>query len=333
MPQWRSQRVVGADSTDTDDHYVVDHARRVSQVSRTCERSPDEEASFVYGKVHDSGYREKRQPGWVAATMTSWWASTRRICVSVLVVTALALTGTSAVLVTARPAASAAPAPAQRGQLANLDDAKQNIRSYYGDYVDATGAHQASPDSEWARHVAHVDARAQAYVERRARDSGGRHLAMVLDIDDTALSTYSYGAENDFAFHDDTKTAQWALAEKLPVIPATLALARSAHGHGVALFFVTGRPPSLTTATLGNLRKAGYPAATAIFLEPEAGSAPAYLHCASACTTVEYKSGTRAHIESLGYDVVADVGDQQSDLDGGHTDATFKLPNPMYVTP
>ena len=182
------------------------------------------------------------------------------MCVSVLVVAALALTGSTAALATTRSAA-AAPVRTERGRPANLDDAKQNIRSYYGDHLDASGAHQASSNSDWARQVAQVDARAQAHLERRVRDPGGRRPAIVLDIDDTALSTYSYGAGNDFAFHDDTKTVQWALAEKLPVIPATLALARWAHDHGIALFFVTGRPHSLATATLGNLRKVGYPAA------------------------------------------------------------------------
>lgn len=186
--------------------------------------------------------------------------------VSVLVVAALALTGSTAASATTRPETAAAPVRTQRGHPANLDDAKQDIRSYYGDHVDVSGEHRASPDSAWARQVAQVDARAQAYLEHRVRDRGGRRPAIVLDIDDTALSTYSYGAGNDFAFHDDTKTVQWALAEKLPVIPPTLALARWAHDHGIALFFVTGRPHSLANATLGNVRKAGYPAATDIFL-------------------------------------------------------------------
>jgi putative acid phosphatase of HAD superfamily subfamily IIIB len=46
---------------------------------------------------------------------------------------------------------------------------------------------------------------------------------------------------------------------------------------------------------------------------------PSYLHCANAltCTTIEYKSGTRAHITSEGYSIMADFGDQYSDLLGG----------------
>jgi len=38
-------------------------------------------------------------------------------------------------------------------------------------------------------------------------------------------------------------------------------------------------------------------------------------------------------VESLGFHIVANFGDQFGDLDGGHTDATFKMPNPNYFLP
>ena len=55
--------------------------------------------------------------------------------------------------------------------------------------------------------------------------------------------------------------------------------------------------------------------------------------CTPNCTTTQYKSLTRKHIESLGYDLVGNFGDQYSDLRGGYADRTFKLPNPMYYLP
>ena len=55
--------------------------------------------------------------------------------------------------------------------------------------------------------------------------------------------------------------------------------------------------------------------------------------CAPTCTTIQYKSLTRQHIESLGFDIVANFGDQFSDLNGGFADQTFKVPNPMYFLP
>jgi hypothetical protein len=50
-------------------------------------------------------------------------------------------------------------------------------------------------------------------------------------------------------------------------------------------------------------------------------------------TTVAYKSGARAAIEQQGYRIIASVGDQYSDLAGGHEDKAFKLPNPFYFLP
>ena len=99
---------------------------------------------------------------------------------------------------------------------------------------------------------------------------------------------------------------------------------------------------------------ANYPAPTALdighggfadglFTKPPVGSYPAYLDqphfCGPfiargvSCPTIQYKSGTRAYIESQGYNVVADIGDQFSDLLGGFADKTFKMPNPNYYLP
>ena len=49
-----------------------------------------------------------------------------------------------------------------------------------------------------------------------------------------------------------------------------------------------------------------------------------YLHCVTAptCTMTEYKSGTRKLLSSLGYTIVADFGDQYTDLLGGDAGIT-----------
>jgi hypothetical protein len=38
-------------------------------------------------------------------------------------------------------------------------------------------------------------------------------------------------------------------------------------------------------------------------------------------------------IQEKGYTVVVNIGDQFSDLAGGHTERVFKLPNPYYFIP
>jgi hypothetical protein len=50
-------------------------------------------------------------------------------------------------------------------------------------------------------------------------------------------------------------------------------------------------------------------------------------------STIEYKTNCRKDIESKGYKIILNIGDQYSDLEGGYSQAVFKLPNPMYYIP
>jgi predicted secreted acid phosphatase len=139
-----------------------------------------------------------------------------------------------------------------------------------------------------------------------------------------------------------------------PAVPGMVEMATKAAQDGYAIIFLTGRGSNQEAATLGNLTSdgvgvdAGYPDPTTLsngedglFTKPPVASYPVYLQQACAveiaagksCTTIHYKSATRAHIESLGYDIVASFGDQFSDLEGGYADKTFKLPNPNYYLP
>jgi predicted secreted acid phosphatase len=80
-----------------------------------------------------------------------------------------------------------------------------------------------------------------------------------------------------------------------------------------------------------------------LFTKPSVGTYPAYLNtpdfcgpsisAGTSCPTIQYKSGTRAYIESQGYTIVANFGDQYSDLLGGFAVKTFKMPNPNYYLP
>jgi predicted secreted acid phosphatase len=108
-----------------------------------------------------------------------------------------------------------------------------------------------------------------------------------------------------------------------------------AEDHGYTVFFLTGRPVTQAAATVANLRDVGYDVTESnLYTKDASGATEPWLSpCAPTCTTIQYKSLTRAHIESLGYDIVVNLGDQYSDLKGGYADKTFKLPNPMYYLP
>lgn len=103
------------------------------------------------------------------------------------------------------------------------------------------------------------------------------------------------------------------------------------------MFYNSGLTEAQRTYAVDNLKKVGADVnldADHMFLKNTANP-PSYLSgCATAgtwtCTTVQYKSGTRKHIEDLGYNIIANFGDQYSDLDGGYADKTYKIPNPTY---
>ena len=112
----------------------------------------------------------------------------------------------------------------------------------------------------------------------------------------------------------------------------------AAHRYHVALIDARGNPINKRNAwaarALVYARSIPPGAAdTAHFFLKNKATPPAYLTCGATCTTVQYKSGTRAHIESEGYDIIANFGDQYSDLSGGYAAKGFKLPNPMYYLP
>jgi acid phosphatase len=50
-------------------------------------------------------------------------------------------------------------------------------------------------------------------------------------------------------------------------------------------------------------------------------------------SAADYKAPQRARIEAMGYTIVANIGDQPSDLKGGHAERAFLLPDPFYTIP
>jgi hypothetical protein len=160
----------------------------------------------------------------------------------------------------------------------------------------------------------------QGTLYRRVRRCRTERLsgkpAIVLDIDETSLSNY---ADLSAANFDVSALALSAVAGHGTAVQPTLTLYKHALARGVAVFFVTGRPAAIDSITKSNLRSAGY----------DMGWAGVYEKPASTGTE-RFKSSTRAAIQKRGYDIIANIGDQQSDLDGGHADRDFKLPDPFY---
>jgi phosphoglycolate phosphatase-like HAD superfamily hydrolase len=173
----------------------------------------------------------------------------------------------------------------------------------------------------WEAAVGRIADQARARLDELLPES--RRPALVLDIDDTALSTYSLQRRLFFGYTERAWN-RWMEDQSPPPHPGILRLFRYAKRRGIAVFFVTGRREPARQETARQLRTAGYEGWDGIFLKPSAYREP---------SVVPYKSGARAAIEAQGYEILVNVGDQWSDLEGGHALASFKLPNPIYIIP
>jgi hypothetical protein len=145
--------------------------------------------------------------------------------------------------------------------------------------------------------------------------------AIVLDIDETSLSNYSGMVATGFGF-SGAGVAINSITGTGTAIKPVLALYKHARERGVDVFFVTGRPALINSSTIANLKAVGYDQGWARLDNKPSGVG-----------TLAFKSGARAKIESDGYTIIANIGDQESDLGGGHAEKAFKLPNPFYFIP
>jgi predicted secreted acid phosphatase len=275
--------------------------------------------------------------------------------------------------------------PSSEGQITNLDVLRAQIKNYYGDSGAATGPaggwpHPLNLASSYADEARSVAKQGEDWLGARSKVA---HKAIVLDVDDTTLTTFNYELFSNWDFNPATNanfvglTGTTFTGNMFPATPGMLDLASRAKALGYAIFWITGRGDSKHAATIANLVSdtaaglpditsvtysgatvpeidAGYPTPTPIdtghggftdglFTKPPVGSYPGYLNTPEfcgpsialnkSCPTTLYKSGTRAYIESQGYDIVGNFGDQFSDLTGGFADKTFKMPNPNYFLP
>lgn len=177
------------------------------------------------------------------------------------------------------------------------------------------------------KELAEVIQQARQYIDKQVSLNQEKKipqkLALVLDIDETSLSNYSSMIKRDFTgthvqFHEDN------MAAKTPVIKPMLALYNKAISQGIKIFFITGRNESERQATQKNLIRAGYADWSGLYLRP---AKYAYKSIAP------FKWHTRELITHKGYTIIASIGDQYSDLQGGYAKKAFKLPNPFYYLP
>jgi predicted secreted acid phosphatase len=217
----------------------------------------------------------------------------------------------------------------------NIDSVKATIRTYYR----ATNGIADKTSSPYIAEMRKLARKWKKKVATSCQQAWRHHRrpAVVFDVDDTTLWTYDM-EDGAMGFNfDPVLQNQWVQDKRFPAVPGMTKVVKKAKKAGCTIIGLTGRTKSQGKATLKNLKKVGYTGFTRrnLYLRPNAGKRyPAYLHCTTTCTTVQFKKGTRKHLEKTRHlRIVANFGDQFSDLKGGHALKKIKLPNPTYYLP
>lgn len=205
------------------------------------------------------------------------------------------------------------PAPPQPPL--NLGTVKDLLLEYHQKYYDID--------------VAAVFDSAQKYIEQNATKT--QRPALALDIDETSLTNWPNLLADNFGFVADGACDalpagpcglnQWILKGGAKAIEPARKLFQAAKSNGVAVIFITSRPDKQRDATILNLDHAGFEGWTELRTRPDRDDL---------LTVQDYKTAERTKVEAEGYTIIANVGDQMSDLEGDHSGCHFKVPNPFY---
>ncbi len=194
----------------------------------------------------------------------------------------------------------------------NLDPHKRELRTYI-----ESGA--------YAKRIAEVALQANKYLVKRIAKGPkpGKKLAIVFDIDETTLSNLPHILAQDFGYVPKSWAA-WLASGRAPAIIPVQTIYETAVRGKIDVFFITGRREEERASTERNLRDVGYETWTRIYFQPPPSDGVIM-------TDRGFKIDTRRKLEQEGYTIVANIGDQNSDLAGGYAERFFKLPNPFYL--
>ena len=162
----------------------------------------------------------------------------------------LALATTSGQDVPAPPAV-----PTSASQIQNIDQVKTAIKGYYGDTTTdvsdpvsgTTKLHQFGAGSGYAHQVEGIASTAAKTLSNHQKQNATK--AILFDIDDTTLNTYSYEIYSNFVYNPTTNAAfvNAGSAQVFPAVPGMVGLEKAAEAKGYQIYFLTGRPVTQVT--------------------------------------------------------------------------------------
>jgi putative acid phosphatase of HAD superfamily subfamily IIIB len=203
--------------------------------------------------------------------------------------------------------------------LPNLTLVKEELIAYHDCHCDC-GCYEDDLERAGRGALDYLRRYANSHSHAGAGSPPALRPALVLDIDETALSNWENIRRTDFGFSHDEYLGWEKEAKATPIRPV-LELFQFAEAHGIATFFITGRPEAERDWTVRDLESAGYKGWTRLLMRQQD----------SPKLASEFKSAERKKLKASGYTIVENVGDQESDLAGEPVLRSFKLPNPFYL--
>lgn len=137
-------------------------------------------------------------------------------------------------------------------------------------------------------------------------------LMIVFDIDETLLTTKNVSKH----FKDKSDVFKWQYRAVFDPIPEMVELHNWCVSNGIKTYLITGRKESLRNATVLNLQRAGVKGYETIYFKPTGRNISSGI----------YKMNVRKELSKKGR-IIANIGDQESDLEGGYAENTFLLPS------
>jgi predicted secreted acid phosphatase len=189
----------------------------------------------------------------------------------------------------------------------NLSRIKQQIRAYV-------------ESGRYIREVDAVAAEAKEWVIQRAA-RGGDRLTVIFDLDETLFDNWPHISAMDFGYVP-REWERWVEEANAPAIESVREVYRTVRQLGLEVVYITGRPEDHRAGTERNLRAIGCHDFVLLVCKPPSERG----------TSAAFKTAVRRKLVADGRTIIANIGDQQSDLAGGFSERTFKLPNAFYLT-
>ncbi|MDR3667050.1 MAG: HAD family acid phosphatase [Ignavibacteriaceae bacterium] len=188
--------------------------------------------------------------------------------------------------------------------LVNLQTAKKNVAKYY-------------ESGEYSNDVKKIISDAENDINKLDIHSNS---AVVFDVDETSLSNYESIKKIYFGY-DPVKWDNWINEAKAPAIPEVKQFYDFLLLKKIKIIFLSSRNSTQYDATYRNLKNVGYTEFDTLILKDNSDSSH---------TSLAFKSRQRELLTNKGYEIIADIGDQKSDLEGKDHGIQIKLPNYLY---